>query len=66
VKSQHAPFDPDRGELEAFERNRRETTNHFSKEEKEEKKEKEEKVEEKEEKKEKEKETFRCHLHIIT
>ena len=32
MKSQHAPFGPDSGELEAAERNRRKTTNHFSKE----------------------------------
>jgi len=31
-KSQHAPLDPERGELEAVERKRRETSNHFSKE----------------------------------
>ena len=31
-KSQHAPFGPERGELDAMEENRKETINHFSKE----------------------------------
>ena len=51
-KSQHAPLNPNRGELEAVEMNRRETTNHFSKEGKEGEKKWEKKGEEKGEKKE--------------
>ena len=49
-KSQHAPLGPERGELEAVEMNRRETTKHFSKKGKEGKgEEKREKGEEREE-----------------
>ena len=65
-KSQHAPLNPNRGELEAVEMNRRETTNHFSKEGKEGEKEgekKEQKGEEEKEEKE-ELETFGC-LNIV-
>ena len=60
MKSQQAPFDPDRGELEAVERKRRETSSHFSKEGKEEEKEGRGEKEEGED----EIETFGC-LHII-
>ena len=69
-KSQHAPLNPNRGELEAVEMNRRETTNHFSKEGKEGEKEEEkgeekgEKKEQKGEEKEEELETFGC-LNIV-
>jgi len=57
-KSQHAPLDPERGELEAVERKRRETSNHFSKEGK-----KGKEMEEKEGKDMEEMETLGC-LHI--
>ena len=69
-KSQHAPLNPNRGELEAVEMNRRETTNHFSKEGKEGEKEEEKgeekggKKEQKGEEKEEELETFGC-LNIV-
>ena len=62
MKFHKTPVDPQSGEQEAFERNRRETTNHFSKEEKEEK----EKAEEKEEEEGKKEGETSGYLRIVT